>query len=554
MLIYRLLKVPRCTQLILSIFLLIWGYGVFSQTFDELYESIETFKNQPAEQETYLRLFLEKAKRERNGEELVNGYRNFMHHTEGRIARNYADSMVFAALQTKDSLLIGSAYLSKGVFYYGLKIYGDALDHYLTAQPYIDAADDPYLKHKAQYNIAQIKYYLGDYAEAIRLLEGCLGYFKENHPRAYLNSLHSLALCYQRKGDIGLSSETVKKGMDEGKRLSIVQMDAYFLFTEGINQYFRENYGSAIEMLSGTLPFLIEKGDFGNEAVGHFYLGKSHWALKATDKALLHFVQVDSLFHKHQYIREDLREAYVLMAGHYKAKGDFEAQVYQLNQLLRADSVLKSGYKHLSKKIHHGYDTPVILKERDFAQKQVEKKSRILVIAFFLIGSLGLAIAFIVSRHFKNKKLYKERFDALMANGPIQKKQAFTPHNGNVGTEINAEAVKAILAKLEKFEKDQKFLHQDWTLFKLAAHFNSNNKYLSLVIHQYRNMNFPTYINNLKIDFIIEQLKSNRKMRKYTQKALAEEAGFSTTQRFTNAFKSYTGISVGFFIEELESQ
>ena len=120
--------------------------------------------------------------------------------------------------------------------------------------------------------------------------------------------------------------------------------------------------------------------------------------------------------------------------------------------------------------------------------------------------------------------------------------------------DINPEAADQLIKQLEKFEKNMKFLEKDLTSVKLAAAFNSNTKYLSKVILYSRGKKFGEYINDLKIDYIIEVLKNNRKVRNYTNKSLAEEAGFSSTQRFTSAFVSRTGISPTFFIEELRRQ
>src|SRR5690606_17051652 len=180
-----------CKKANLSIFLLVLASVSFGQTFDELFDYIQRLKDQPAEQARYLRAFLEKAKREENPEEIVNAYRNYMHNTEGSLSLMYADSMVNAAHYFRDSLLISAAYLSKGIFYYGQKNYSPALEHYLKAKHYLTTRDDPYLRYKIHYNIAQIKYYLGNYEEALPLLQGCIAYFRKENPRAYLNSLHS---------------------------------------------------------------------------------------------------------------------------------------------------------------------------------------------------------------------------------------------------------------------------------------------------------------------------------------------------------------------------
>ena len=47
-------------------------------------------------------------------------------------------------------------------------------------------------------------------------------------------------------------------------------------------------------------------------------------------------------------------------------------------------------------------------------------------------------------------------------------------------------------------------------------------------------------------------LKEQRKIRNYTNKALAEEVGFTTTQRFANAFFSRTGMPTSYFIEKIK--
>ena len=41
-------------------------------------------------------------------------------------------------------------------------------------------------------------------------------------------------------------------------------------------------------------------------------------------------------------------------------------------------------------------------------------------------------------------------------------------------------------------------------------------------------------------------------LRKFTNKALGEEVGFSSTQRFTNAFFARAGMPPTYFIEELK--
>jgi YesN/AraC family two-component response regulator len=118
-------------------------------------------------------------------------------------------------------------------------------------------------------------------------------------------------------------------------------------------------------------------------------------------------------------------------------------------------------------------------------------------------------------------------------------------------TTISADLAEEILQNLKKFEANKKYLEKDMNLTKLATFLNTNTKYASLIIAHHRGKKTTTYINDLKIDYIVEQLMNNRKFRKYTNKALAEEAGFGSTQIFTQCFKNKIGMSPTSFIQQL---
>lgn len=520
--------------------------------YNSLSDKIENSKNNKDLQKLYLQAFLDRAKSEKNIEEIINGYKNYMYYSDDKPSVIYADSMVDASLKSKDNSLIGSAYLTKGIVHYSLKEHKQALDHYLIANEYISKTNDNYLKYKTKYNLAHIKYYLGIYDEAIVLFEACIDYFKANNPRGYLNTLHSLALCHNRIGNFGYSSELNALGVAEGKRLSDGSMEHYFIHLEGINHYFRDNYALAIEKINHSLSKIRDNNDFANETVGYFYIGKSYLGLKQTEKAMVYFKKVEQVFDEKNYIRPDLRESFELLIKHYEAKGNLNLKLHYIQKLIKADSILSTNYKYLSEKIHKEYDTKELLKKKAEIRKQLEqrKKRDNLMISGIIL--LIMLLLFVCYRYIRNKKLYKQRFEELMNRNQeksslvLERKQA-----GKTDLDINPDAAEQLLKQLDKFEKNKKYLEKDWTLVKLAATFNSNTKYLSKIIFYYRGKKFVEYINDLKVDHIIEVLKNDRRIRNYTNKGLAEEVGFSSTQRFTNAFVSRTGISPTYFIEEL---
>src|SRR5690606_630967 len=179
----------------ITIFMMGWYFNVAAQNndslksvdFSELLIKIENSKDNQEGLNLYLKTFLDKAKEERDIENIIKGYKNYIYYSDKKNSVIYADSMVMASYGTKDNSEIGAAYLTKGIVHYSIKEYKEALDHYLKAQDYILKTEDDYLKNKVTYNIAHLKYYLGSYSEALSLFEECINYFEARNPRAYLN-------------------------------------------------------------------------------------------------------------------------------------------------------------------------------------------------------------------------------------------------------------------------------------------------------------------------------------------------------------------------------
>lgn len=521
-----------------------------SKSYDYLFDRIEAEAEHKSKQAHYLQYFLRKAKTEKNDEEIVNGYKNYLHYAPDKLKTIYADSMIYAARRSKDNVLIGSAYLSKGIVYYSQKKHKYALDNYLIADNYISKTSDKYLIYKVKYNIGNIKYYLGFYDEAISLFMDCRDFFEQKNERAYLNSLHLLGLCYNKIGNYGLCSEINGKGLQEGRRLENNEMRDYFIHSEGINQYFKNNYATAIEKINQSLPGINKNKDFGNSSVGYFYLGKSYWALRKPETALSYFMKVDRIFDDKQYIRPDLRGNYELLIKYYKSKKDLSKQLYYIEKLLKADSILDNSFRYLSGRVSKIYDTNMLVKDKKEIQDSFNRRKYNdfiftgIVVLFFLI------VLFIAYRHIRSKNSYRQKFEELMEQNDADPKLEARNENNGID-DIHKDTVAGILKQLDKFEKSKKFLEKDLTSIKLAAVFNSNPKYLSKIIYHYRGKKFTNYIADLKIDFIISLLKEDPKARKYTNSALAEEAGFSSTQRFATAFHAKAGCPTSYFISEL---
>jgi AraC-like DNA-binding protein len=119
---------------------------------------------------------------------------------------------------------------------------------------------------------------------------------------------------------------------------------------------------------------------------------------------------------------------------------------------------------------------------------------------------------------------------------------------------ILKETEEQILNKLKRFESSKRFINKDISLAVLAGQLDSNTKYLSEIINTHYHVNFNTYINKLRINYIIEKLKTDPNFINYKISYLAENCGFSSHSSFATVFKSITGISPVKFIELLNQE
>lgn len=515
----------------------------------------------------YAQSWLKKAKTDNDFEQLTLAYKSVLYHSDKKTWVAYADSMLVAAKQTKNYILIGSAFMTRATVYYEQKDNKNALDNFLWADEFISKTNDSYSIYKVKFGIARTKYYLGFYDEAISLFKECIDYFKEENDRAYLNSIHGLAVCYNKVGKYDLSSATNQLGLNEGRNLENLEMESYFIHSEGINQYFKNNYPKAIKDLNGVLPYMKRNKDFANETVAYFYLGKCYWSTHEQEKAIAYFKKVDEAFVKQKYIRPDLRESFELLIDYYKKHGDTKSQLYYINQLLKVDYILGQNYKYLLRKIVKEYDTKTLLKSKQDIENAMTFRT---VVGFSIIILMALAIIYLIYRHFKNKRLFEKLMKRDTTNSIILQNsneeiifdeiikhnngKIIVPENNNkqASQEISQDIEINILKNLQKFELDKKYLQKDMALAKMAALLNTNTKYVTKIIAKHRGKGTIEYITDLKIDYIIEILKKESKYRNYTNKALGEEAGFGSTQNFTRAFRERNGISPTYFIYKLK--
>lgn len=500
----------------------------------------------------YANTWLAKSKKEVNYKEMGMAYQAVMYKRDKKLHPAYTDSILNAALFTKDDAQIGAAFITKGAVYYSVKKYKLALDSYIKADEYIASVKNPYLTYKLKYTIAQTKLFLGFYDEALALFTECLDFFKEENDRAYLNTLHSIGLCYSKNKKYERSSKFNQQGLEAGKEFEIIEMIAYFNQSDGINQYYLKNHSQSIHLLLKSLPSIQNRNDFANQILGWSYLAKNYLAINEVDKAIAYSKKVEDAMDQEDYIRPDFRVNLEILLNHYKKQDNLKKQLHYVNRLLHIDSVFHDNFQYLSRKIYKEYDTKKLVQSKADIETKLQSHSKV----FSIVSSILLSfIFFLVYRHFRNVKKYKQKFEEHMSKSKKVTRPVTDEIDHNEAEIYIAPAVvNSILENLEKFEKNKKFLKKEMTAFKLGELLNTNSKYCSQVIRKYKHKRSFEYIRELRIEYIINLLETEKFYRIYTNEALADLAGFSTTQNFTKAFKAHTGFPPTFFIKELQNR
>lgn len=120
------------------------------------------------------------------------------------------------------------------------------------------------------------------------------------------------------------------------------------------------------------------------------------------------------------------------------------------------------------------------------------------------------------------------------------------------GTLMAKETEERILSDLNELEAECFYLQKDVSLSSLSVRLNTNSKYLSFVINTHKGKDFNNYINQLRIDYVIDRLRNEPEYLDYKLSYIADACGFSSHSKFAAVFKSLVGLSPSVFISHLK--
>lgn len=546
-------------------------------SYDELKENYNksTKKNEKVK---YATSYLNKGKKEKSSIRIAKGFYWFAlleYDIDNKKTLQLLDSVIkYSKNNIDDKFFPAAAYCDKAIFLEKDYRFKEAIKYYNLAEDFASRNNLDYY-YVIRENIAMSKSEnLGEVGEALILYQECFNYFKakyvkdKKYGQNYLHAIFGLADVYKSLKKIDSCTYYNKLGYAVSKSTNNDNFQYMFVLNEGANQVLKKKFIAAIDSINIALPKLKSSNNIGNVFASYFYYGMAYEGLGNSQQALINYKKVDSMYRvDKKIISPEFTDGYLYLIAHYKKKGDKVSQLKYLTTYMTIDSTLQKNYKELNKLLQKDYDFPHLVKEKESLIASLKSKTKFY---YWGITCLLLTIIGLIIYQQRSKKIYRLRFEKIIAESNKIKDQNVIINANEPETilidenqlskdkikevSISEEIVSLILKKLATFEYEKGFLNGKVSVKTLSEDFETNSKYLSKIVNEYKNKTFINYINDLRIEYAVINLQENKTARKYTLQALATEYGFNSAESFSTAFSKKTGIKPSYFIKELENK
>lgn len=478
-------------------------------------------------------------------------------------AISYLDSIIALSASKTNFTYPAKAYILKSEYLLYNNNWNEGLITLLEAEKYSEKEKNSKQNSFIKQQIGLIKTNLGKYEEALPLVKQHYYYLKSNNDNSSTENSYSTFLLSDLYNRLGKYDSAI---FYNNKRIrEISKRDRYykyFIMSNGISYHLKKEYKTSNSLLDKAIPLIYPSADQLNLAICYYYRGNNVLnGEKNLQKAKIYFEKVDSILSISKEYTPDIRNNYINLIEISKKLEDDKKELYYLNRLIEIDKYLNKNYQILSKNIIRYYDTPHLLSEKEKIIFKINSEKKIYVLTLSFVFIVLIFSLYYLSKIRKEKKILNKRFYELINSEKKEERLSILDQDSNLIKPVTHEKdipksfdlpiAKELVEKLQKFEKEYGYLELNLKLIDLAERFNTNSSYLSKTINHFKGKNFSQYLNDLRIDYAVNKLTKDKKLRKYTVKALAEEFGFNNSESFAKAFYSSTGLQPSYFIKKI---
>ncbi|OXB05685.1 Helix-turn-helix domain-containing protein [Flavobacterium pectinovorum] len=302
--------------------------------------------------------------------------------------------------------------------------------------------------------------------------------------------------------------------------------------------------------------------------IANYNLGNLYYETKKYDKALVFLKRVDSISQANDSKDESFLKANYYLAKIYNIKKEPElaykySKIY-LDNYEKSEAKLNNEALEVNYKLGTGdlSDEMVGIQEKFENEVLLNKALRV----FYVLLVIG--IVFLLIKNIRDKNKAHKKMNALIeefkANLEKKENQIIAQNEEpepeiedvlfkkeNVNLSIDEAKENKIVEKLLALENKLEYLNPDFTLSYVAKKIKTNTTYLSYVVNKRFGKSFGEYSNELKINYVINEMISNHMYRKYSTQAIAESVGFKNAVSFAKSFRKRTGVSPAQFANNI---
>lgn len=302
--------------------------------------------------------------------------------------------------------------------------------------------------------------------------------------------------------------------------------------------------------------------------VATYNLGYAYFLKNQHDKSLVYFTKVDSIHNStaNKYRSLEYVNSKYYQAKIYESKADYVKAAHFAKMYLENLETEEMKLINEKEKINGFQNDQILKKEMIEMQDKYKTQNLFRTIGLCLGIIIILALLYFLIKNYRHRKITEANFNAIIEkyrkeghleieSSTLRFNEEKQQESNPVGT-INLDEEKEIqlLQKLKELEEKKVFLNQDFTLQFVAKKIKTNTTYLSHIVNKNFEKTFSEYTNELKINYVINEMITNSLYRKYSTQAIAESVGYKNATSFTRSFNKKTGLSPVQFAKKLEEK
>lgn len=433
---------------------------------------------------------------------------------------------------------------------------------------------------KFKNNIASINDAVGNYRLAIKNLIQLDNFVNKNE------SVYSKEQFLNNKSNINLSLASSYENFymkNQSKKILLDSAEYFYKKTISYSQNFTDNkivaklslgniyswkkdYDNA-EKTYYDIVFLAHQNNMPDLlCTANYNLGDIYYSKKKYDKALVFFKKTDSI----AAITKTNELAY-LKSNYYQAKiynilkepdlAYKHSKVY-LDNYEKSEAKLNEEVLEVNYKLGVGglTDEMVTIQEKYKYDVFINRSLKIFYVLLFI------TVVFLLIKNIRDKNKAHKKMNALIEEFKANLEKKAQPEieeivlepeeeiqlkKENVNLSIDEAKENKIVEKLLALESKLEYLNADFTLPYVAKKIKTNTTYLSYVVNKRFGKSFGEYSNELKINYVINEMITNHMYRKYSTQAIAESVGFKNAVSFAKSFRKRTGVSPAQFANNI---